>query len=54
MTGVQTCALPISYLAKVRNPNPQMPDYHPLPATWEEYEKRNGNPLLHLEEEGKK
>jgi molybdopterin-containing oxidoreductase family iron-sulfur binding subunit len=43
-----------TYLAKVRNPNPQMPDYHPLPATWEEYEKRNGNPLLHLEEEGKK
>jgi molybdopterin-containing oxidoreductase family iron-sulfur binding subunit len=40
-----------TYLAKIRNPNPQMPDYHPLPASWREYEKLNGNPLLHLEEE---
>jgi molybdopterin-containing oxidoreductase family iron-sulfur binding subunit len=41
-----------TYLARVRNPNPRMPDYRELPASWEEYEKRNGNPLLHLEEEG--
>ncbi len=41
-----------TYLSRVRNPNPRMPDYRPLPATWEEYEKQNGNPLLHLEEEG--
>jgi MoCo/4Fe-4S cofactor protein with predicted Tat translocation signal len=43
-----------TYVSRVRNPNPKMPDYHPLPATWEEYEKRNGNPLLHLEEEREK
>jgi molybdopterin-containing oxidoreductase family iron-sulfur binding subunit len=43
-----------TYLARVRNPNPRMPDYQPLPASWEEYEKHNGNPLLHLEEEGEK
>jgi molybdopterin-containing oxidoreductase family iron-sulfur binding subunit len=41
-----------TYLARVRNPNPLMPDYRALPSSWEEYEKRNGNPLLHLEEEG--
>ena len=42
-----------TYLARVRNPNPRMPDYRVLPASWEEYEKRNGNPLQQLEEEGK-
>ena len=41
-----------TYLARVRNPNPRMPDYRVLPATWEEYEKRNGNPLPTFEEEG--
>ena len=41
-----------TYLARVRNPNPRMPDYRVLPASWEDYEKRNGNPLLHLEEQG--
>jgi molybdopterin-containing oxidoreductase family iron-sulfur binding subunit len=40
-----------TYLARVRNPNPRMPDYRPQPASWEEYEKRHGSPLLHLEEE---
>ncbi len=41
-----------TYLARVRNPNPRMPDYRVLPASWEEYEKRNGNPLQQFEEEG--
>ena len=42
-----------TYLARVRNPNPLMPDYQPLPATWEEYAKRHGDPRERLEEEGK-
>ena len=33
-----------TYLARVRNPNPRMPDYRPLPATWEEYEKTPRRP----------
>jgi MoCo/4Fe-4S cofactor protein with predicted Tat translocation signal len=40
-----------TYLARVRNPNPHMPDYRPMPDTWEEYEKRHGDPTEHLEEE---
>src|SRR5438105_12476189 len=32
----------LTYLAKVRNPNPAMPDYSPLPLTVEEYEKKSG------------
>jgi MoCo/4Fe-4S cofactor protein with predicted Tat translocation signal len=39
-----------TYLARVRNPNPRMPDYRALPATWEEYEKHHGDPRKHLEE----
>ncbi len=39
-----------TYLARVRNPNPRMPDYHALPLTWEEYEKHHGNPLERLHE----
>ena len=37
----------LTYLAKVRNPNPLMPDYkqHPLPHNLEEYGKRNGDPF---------
>jgi molybdopterin-containing oxidoreductase family iron-sulfur binding subunit len=42
-----------TYLARVRNPNPRMPDYRPLPATWEEYEKRHGDPRERLDEEHK-
>jgi molybdopterin-containing oxidoreductase family iron-sulfur binding subunit len=30
-----------TYLARVRNPNPLMPDYH-TPYSSEEYEKHNG------------
>jgi MoCo/4Fe-4S cofactor protein with predicted Tat translocation signal len=42
-----------TYLARVRNPNPRMPDYQALPATWEEYSKKHGDPRERLEEEGK-
>ncbi len=42
-----------TYLARVRNPNPRMPDYRPLPATWEEYEKHHGDPRERLGEEEK-
>lgn len=34
-----------SYLARVRNPNPAMPDYYAMPFTFREYEQRMGNPL---------
>jgi molybdopterin-containing oxidoreductase family iron-sulfur binding subunit len=33
-----------TYLAKVRNPNPAMPDYT-SPRTFEEFEEKNGNPF---------
>jgi molybdopterin-containing oxidoreductase family iron-sulfur binding subunit len=33
-----------TYLARVRNPNPAMPDYREWPHSFEEYEKHNGNP----------
>lgn len=38
-----------TYLAKIRNPNPEMPDYkaHPEPFTLEEFKKQNGNPFEH-------
>jgi molybdopterin-containing oxidoreductase family iron-sulfur binding subunit len=42
-----------TYLARIRNPNPLMPDYLPLPATWEEYAKKNGDPRERLQEESK-
>lgn len=34
-----------TYLARVRNPNPRMPDYHAMPLTVEEYAQKNGNPF---------
>jgi Fe-S-cluster-containing dehydrogenase component len=42
-----------TYLARVRNPNPHMPDYQPLAMSWQEYSKRHGDPLEHLGEEGR-
>jgi molybdopterin-containing oxidoreductase family iron-sulfur binding subunit len=42
-----------TYLARVRNPNPQMPDYRALPASWEDYAKQNSDPLERLGEERK-
>lgn len=44
----------VTYLAKVRNPNPKMPDYYPTPLTFQEYSaKMGGNPLEgHASEHG--
>jgi MoCo/4Fe-4S cofactor protein with predicted Tat translocation signal len=39
----------VTYLARVRNPNPAMPDYHHWPASFEEYSKKNGSPFEHHE-----
>jgi len=38
-----------TYLSKVRNPNPAMPDYREWPNSFEEYEKHNGNPYTSVE-----
>ena len=35
-----------TYLARVRNPNPQMPDYESAPFTFQEFETRPGNPFV--------
>ncbi len=35
----------LTYLAKVRNPNPAMPDYRPSPLSLEEYESKMGSPF---------
>jgi molybdopterin-containing oxidoreductase family iron-sulfur binding subunit len=34
-----------TYLARIRNPNPLMPDYREWPYSFEEYEQHNGNPF---------
>ncbi len=34
-----------TYLARVRNPNRDMPDYHEAPLTFENYERKMGNPF---------
>ncbi len=34
-----------TYLARVRNPNPRMPDYHAKPFSWQEHARRNDEPL---------
>jgi MoCo/4Fe-4S cofactor protein with predicted Tat translocation signal len=39
-----------TYLARVRNPNPKMPDYREWPYSFEEYEKRGGE--LQAEKKG--
>ena len=36
-----------TYLARIRNPNPAMPDYQEWPFTFEEYKSRNGDPFGH-------
>ena len=36
-----------TYLARVRNPNPLMPDYREWPHSFEGYEQLNGNPFDH-------
>ncbi len=39
-----------TYLARIRNPNPAMPDYREWPLSFEEYEKHGGE--LHAEKKG--
>ncbi len=34
-----------TYLARIRNPNPLMPDYREWPYSFEEFEQHNGNPF---------
>jgi len=34
-----------TYLARLRNPNPHMPDYHAMPLTAQEYTDKHGNPF---------
>lgn len=45
----------LTYLAKVRNPNPSMPDYREYPYGLDEYRSKSGDPLVshHGEEGGK-
>jgi MoCo/4Fe-4S cofactor protein with predicted Tat translocation signal len=35
----------LSYLARIRNPNPEMPDYYEMPLSLQEYAKANGDPF---------
>jgi molybdopterin-containing oxidoreductase family iron-sulfur binding subunit len=35
----------LTYLAKVRNPNPAMPDYQEAPLSLQEYEEKSGSPF---------
>jgi len=38
-----------TYLARVRNPNPAMPDYQEWPLSTNEFTEKNGNPFEHHE-----
>jgi len=40
-----------TYLAKVRNPNPEMPDYYDAPLSFQEFERKMGNPFKNEEGE---
>jgi molybdopterin-containing oxidoreductase family iron-sulfur binding subunit len=42
----------LTYLARVRNPNPKMPDYYEWPLTFQDYENKMGNPFKQSEGEG--
>jgi len=35
----------LTYMARIRNPNPKMPDYHEVPLVIDEYVKKEGNPF---------
>ncbi len=37
----------LTYLARVRNPNPAMPDYQEAPLSFQYYEEKMGNPFTH-------
>jgi MoCo/4Fe-4S cofactor protein with predicted Tat translocation signal len=41
-----------TYLARIRNPNPAMPDYQDAPYSFEEFEEHNGSPSEHDHEHG--
>src|SRR5262249_49282720 len=41
-----------TYLARVRNPNPEMPDYYEAPLSFQEYKQKMGDPFEHEEGEG--
>ncbi|MEY2429356.1 MAG: hypothetical protein QOJ40_2241, partial [Verrucomicrobiota bacterium] len=43
----------LTYLAKVRNPNPAMPDYQEAPMTFQTFEQKMGNPFEGKPEAGK-
>lgn len=46
-----------TYLARVRNPNPAMPDYYEAPFSFQEFEQKMGNPFKyhgHADEGGEK
>ncbi|HTL17709.1 MAG TPA: TAT-variant-translocated molybdopterin oxidoreductase [Patescibacteria group bacterium] len=38
-----------TYLARIRNPNPNMPDYYEAPSTLREYEQKHGDPFKNEE-----
>jgi Fe-S-cluster-containing dehydrogenase component len=40
-----------TYLARVRNPNPEMPDYYDAPLSFQEFERKAGNPFKNEEGE---
>ena len=42
----------LTYLARVRNPNPLMPDYREWPLSLKEYSEKNGDPFEHTGAEG--
>ncbi len=41
-----------TYMARIRNPNPRMPDYHEQPLSRAEYESLHGEPANSVEEKG--
>jgi molybdopterin-containing oxidoreductase family iron-sulfur binding subunit len=41
-----------TYLARIRNPNPAMPDYKDAPYSFEEFEEHNGSPFEHEHKHG--
>ena len=43
----------LTYLAKVRNPNPAMPDYQESPMTLQEYEEKSESNPFEENGEGK-
>jgi hypothetical protein len=46
----------LTYLGKVRNPNPEMPDYkkHAAPYSYDQYSEIMGRPALETEEPSEK